>query len=295
MFIKSILGNLFNADSEKRLLAARHLAENPAPENIKTLERALKEENVQWVKHAIELAIRNTMPANKVEEVSALGDTPDSELYARALRDVSGQLIHELEPHLGMLYSSIAREVEDYQDSDTFKHISSLSQLLKAFRQLYQASKAPVAEQFDLGLVVSECEQEESLEGGPVLQLAGPQPLLVSGDRTLTKLILKNALRNAFEATTDAGRQEQSPVIATWGTTNLDYWCTILDEGVGLAGDTSSAYNIGATSKGGHSGMGLAICKQAALSLGATTSLDPRTQVGTRFELRVPLEQEKAL
>ena len=106
-------------------------------------------------------------------------------------------------------------------------------------------------------------------------------------DRGLLELLLKNALRNAVEATSEAG-EPFTPVTVTWGETDIDYWISVLDRGIGLPQRLESAFKIGASLKKGHLGVGLALAAQAADSMQGQISLTPRDGGGAQFEFRWP-------
>ena len=103
----------------------------------------------------------------------------------------------------------------------------------------------------------------------------------------LIQIIFCNAVRNAIEATTEAGAL--NPVVVNWGTTDRDFWIVVLDDGPGIPIGLSRAFDIGTTTKKEHLGMGLALARQAALSLNGKISLSPRNGKGARFEFNCVL------
>ncbi|MCH7931837.1 MAG: ATP-binding protein [Proteobacteria bacterium] len=140
--------------------------------------------------------------------------------------------------------------------------------------------------------VAEELVEDESAvaDGALEIRLIGPRPLVVFGDRSLIKLILINALRNAIESTISAAPSDSEPLVMSWGDTDVDTWVTILDRGIGLPLAFDRAFAIGETtkSKQGHQGMGLAIAKQAADSIDGTVDLRPRDEGGAAFDVRWP-------
>jgi signal transduction histidine kinase len=102
-------------------------------------------------------------------------------------------------------------------------------------------------------------------------------------------MALENGLRNAVEAT--AGHHDDTglpSVVVTWGTTDRDFYVSVLDRGVGLPGGVHRVFDIGSTTKRGHLGMGLALAKQAVRTLGGRVALRPRKDGGVGYEFRWP-------
>jgi sensor histidine kinase regulating citrate/malate metabolism len=118
------------------------------------------------------------------------------------------------------------------------------------------------------------------------VSFVGPKPMIVTSDPALVRLALCNGVRNAFEAVVAASANEPHPIIINWDQTDVDYWVAILDRGAGLVGPIEAAFEIGKSTKQGHSGFGLAIARQAIETLGGTVTLEPAAQGGTRYEAR---------
>jgi sensor histidine kinase regulating citrate/malate metabolism len=120
----------------------------------------------------------------------------------------------------------------------------------------------------------------------PEVSLVGPKPMIVTSDPTLVRLAVYNGLRNALEAVAPAVPDEPDPIVITWGETDIDYWIAILDRGAGIVGPLEAAFEIGKSTKKGHSGFGLAIARQAIETLGGSVLLAPAAQGGARYEAR---------
>ena len=122
------------------------------------------------------------------------------------------------------------------------------------------------------------------------VSFAGTTPLLVQGDAALITIAVTNGLRNAIEAALPVAEDNRKPaIIVTWGATDRDNWISILDEGVGYHGNIQGAFEIGGTTKPGHSGNGLPAIKAAMLSLSGTVELVPQKETGCILNLSWPI------
>jgi C4-dicarboxylate-specific signal transduction histidine kinase len=203
------------------------------------------------------------------------------------VEETTGQLVHELEPVLGTLKILAQRELPQYETTGTYGQILRLERLLAAIDTLRRAAAPPKTTEFELAEVVRRIAEEAFPGDPPQISLAGPRPFMVLADQSLVELILVNGVRNAVESTALVA-EAQGPVI-TWGDTDKNYWLAVLDEGVGIpAGRSSSAFDIGVTSKKDHLGMGLTLARQAATSLHGTLSLEPRNPKGAAYRFTWP-------
>ena len=89
-----------------------------------------------------------------------------------------------------------------------------------------------------------------------------------------------------MEAVATTQGLDLSPVIVTWGETDVDIWVSVLDHGPGIAGPVESVLGIGKSTKVGHNGFGLPIAKAAIEALGGTLILESSTGGGAKYELR---------
>jgi signal transduction histidine kinase len=157
---------------------------------------------------------------------------------------------------------------------------------LSALESLGRAAESASLGEVALPEVVADtADSIEELTGIPVRR-TGPSPCTVIGDRALIELVLRNGLMNAAESTKEASTEES--VIVSWGDTDIDYWISILDSGIGLPENISGMREIGTSTKLGHLGMGLAIAEQASESMSGRIELAARDDGGVRFEFRWP-------
>ena len=285
------LETLSSSSAHDRLKAVRFLGRNSDPSDLQALRDALRRETVSYVRVGLELAIKRV--SNAVSpQVEATSDEfeipPDvrSQIRNEVIEEVTGQILHEIASPVGLIASTATREILDYKHSKTRKHVENLKRVFEAIEQLKGAAAIPRPEEFDLVELLSEIVSEEVGSDSVRISLHGAKPMLITSDCALLRMAICNGIRNAVEAVTDAAGDEPFPIIVTWGETDVDYWVTVLDRGLGLVGPTESAFGIGKTTKKGHSGFGLTIARKAIETLGGACSLQPTTEGGARFEIR---------
>lgn len=286
---------LESGSQRERLAAARFLSRIAVREDLPSLKRALRTERVPWIRSALETGISRatsgTTPAPAVDIAPlATEDEFANEVYARATEELTERFVHEFRPLVGTARFHASREIADYEASETAAALRQIQDLLRGFDKLGRAAASPRPIERDLPElirdIVSNCQVELASTGlrmaPPALE--GPDPLSVVTDPDLLGLALRNGVRNAFEAS--QGTSE--PVVVTWGQSQTEYWVTILDYGDGLPPDEAALFSLGASTKAGHLGLGLAIADRAMATLGGTVSIESVDDGSTRFELRCP-------
>lgn len=290
---ETLLKRLASESSAERLEAARYFALHAVETHEGSLREALAKESIPWIKGALRRALsRISHDAGQFATSNVdQDDAPEgftAQVFAEALETTTAQLVHEIEPILGTLRLSAELEVPNFEHSQTRKSVDRLDDFLAALSRLRQAASAPETDEFQLDELVQECISATNTPDGLVIQKAGPQHCVVSGDRKLVQLCFQNGLRNAIDATLEkGGRFDEQPITVNWGVTERDTWVSIIDLGIGFQGSVSRAFQIGTSTKAGHLGMGLAIASQALASMGGTVVLVPNER-GVRFELRWP-------
>ena len=285
------LETLASRSAHDRLKAVRFLAHNSDRSDLQALRDALRSETVSYVRTGLDLAIRrvlNSAPP-EAEATSAEFEIPPDvriQIWNKVTEEVTGKILHEIASPVGFVASAAAREIPNYEQSRTRKHVENIKRIFEAIEQLKSATAVPRPEEFDLVELLDEIVSE-AVGSDPVeVSLLGAKPMLITSDRALLRLAISNGIRNAVEAVTGAPGDEPHPIIVTWGTTDVDCWVAVLDRGPGVVGPTESAFGIGKTTKQGHSGFGLTIAKQAIETLGGACTLQPTTEGGARFEIR---------
>lgn len=274
--------------------AARYFAKHAEAAHEQQLREAIASESVLWIKGALRRALARISATPELDpSIGSINrdDLPEgfaAQVYADALETTASQIMHEIEPLLGSLRLAAEAEVRNFDGSATRRGLDRLDDFLAALSRLRRAASAPKMEEFSLDEVVQRCIQDTPAPDGIQIQKSGPQPCIVVGDSSLVSLAFANGLRNAIEATnalpTDAPRMA---ITVAWGTTDVDYWVSIVDLGIGFKGNVQRAFDIGTTTKPGNLGMGLATASLAATSMSGRVLLVPNER-GVRFEMRWP-------
>ena len=274
-----------------RLKAARLLARDAQPADLPVLRQAQQVETVSYVQTSLGRAVNrlSNLPMPVQSDPADEFEVPEQvrrQIKSQATEEVAGQLLHEIASPIGLLAVSASREIPDFEDSKTKRHLENLQRIFTAIEQLKCASAAPKPTQFDLAELLSDVVLTEVAEKPVDVSLHGPQPLVITSDQALVRLAVSNGVRNAVEAVGECLSDEPHSIVVTWGETNVDYWVAVLDRGSGIVGPSELAYEIGKTTKKGHSGFGLAIARQAVETLGGTSMLQPAAEGGALYEVR---------
>lgn len=205
-------------------------------------------------------------------------------MYAEAVVEVTGEILHELEPLLGMLRLRLGTEWPDFETSRSAKEFDRLEALMEGIRELNTASRVPTMESVQLAAFLDSVARGFRSGDADVVSTAGPE-MVVNSNVGLLEVIVRNALRNAFDASVET---DTLPVL-TWGGAGDEFFIAVLDSGTGPPAGAERAFEMGRTTKKGHLGMGLAVAERAAAALGGSASLRRRPEGGAVFEYRGPV------
>lgn len=289
---------LNSAGAHDRLIGARFLARSATVEDLDDIDRAIRKENVFWVRNALLRALRRTQFAeqsdtgNDSADINQTDAAPNDqqieEIYSHALHETTSLLLHEIEPLLGTARLYAKREISDFENSKTKNQLDLLDSLIVAIAELRAASSPAKPVELDVSSLIREVAEQHKSAARTNIQLAGPSPFVVLADRGRLLLAITNGLRNAIEATQAVDSVDPLPVIINWNRTDQEYWISIIDTGSGLKASLDKIFEIGSSSKKGHLGMGLPAARRAAISMGGDIRITPRDSVGVQFEIRWP-------
>lgn len=287
---------------KERLKAARFFSANPTLISTDALREALLQEGVPWIRKALSLALERA-DVSVVRQINPK-ETADGEvngrlvrsIMARATEEVTGTILHEFGTLIGEIHIKAMSEFDGFADSQTFKLISRLKEILKAVRQLKRASASPSYTEFNIGELVDEIIQEsQSMIDGIKIIEAGQRPFMVTADRGSMFLAMVNGLRNASEAVRGFSKKDPPEIVLTWGRAGDEVFFAIMDSGSGFKGNPSDALRIGVSSKENHTGYGLATASSAMKAMEGDLQLSNSLDGGARFELRWYRDNENTL
>jgi signal transduction histidine kinase len=283
---------LYSTSPHERLRAAQFFARNCSPTDLAALRKARDVESVAYVKRRLDAAIQRCVDADFVKPVDRPPepDVPEAlkrEIRSQAAEAILGILLHEIEPRIGQIRAAAAREVPDFDNSMVKLHLEQLGRTFEGITGLRRAAATPKIEEFDLALLIADLIAQEVPNEEVQISVQGQQPFVIVSDPRLLSLAISNGLRNAIEAVQTLPKGgDKHAVIVTWGMTDVDYWIAIIDSGPGIVGPAEAAFEIGRTTKRGHSGFGLSITRQVMDTLDGSATLAPARGGGARLELR---------
>jgi signal transduction histidine kinase len=282
-----------NSDAtEVRLRGARYFSRDADAADVPRIKAALKRENVPWIRRALLSAMARAEQAPGPQEAAerTAADEFDGldaqQVFAKAAEQVADSLIHELAPVVGLLRVVLPRELNGaFEASQSRRYVDQLHSLMTAIRALKRANAVPTFKQFQIAEVIADIVAAAPNPEGVVIQTAGPPRLSVSADKDQLTLAISNGLRNSLEAVHLYSKTTPPRIVLTWGATQTDNYVVIKDTGPGFQGDPTAALKLGATSKNGHVGFGLALAQQAMLSMQGDIALK-NDEDGAHFEIR---------
>lgn len=281
---------LSSDEPKTRTLAIRALGKIGDPSVVPHLEEALKIERVAFLRRLIPASIERVQSSSArdddTEGLRSRSPTIADGDYQKAVKFVTGVLLHEISPKIGLLKYSCQREIGDYPSSATARTLAHLGDVIDGITSLREATVPTETTSFNVDAFIREASRELEETGECAFHFDGPASLEVVGDIALLRLAFSNGLRNAFEATSLSASND--PIVIFWGQTDIENYITILDGGVGISGPQEAAFEIGKTNKRGHSGFGLAIARMAMTTILGTVNLFPAKLGGMRFEMRWP-------
>ena len=285
---KALVSSKRSAD---RRLAGRAIVADPKLVDREIVEGAFHREAVPQIRQQFAAALEALDAASPaVEPPAKEAREIYDEAHVKAVRSVTERVLHQLNPLIGDIEQAAAGEIGNFDASTTKARISQIKLQMEAITKLYNAAKPAKYEEFELATVVRNCLPNDLDHTRCEISFAGPAPLLVQGDPGLVTIAVTNGLRNAIEASLPVAEENRKPsIIVNWDATDRDYWISILDEGVGYRGSIHGAFEIGATTKTGHSGIGLPAIKAAMLSLSGSVELVPQKDAGCILNLSWPI------
>jgi signal transduction histidine kinase len=283
----------FRAGSDReRLRVAREMATASDPPSRASLRAMLADEDVPWVRSALESLLARLGDHTPEAAVSGGLDESD-EIYAQALHAATREVLHEISPLVGRADLAARRMLGAALEGTALeRELLALRRTVEALRRLSAASATPVPVEFDLAECLDNLAAAQRASSRGEVRASGLGPYFVLSDQALVELVITNLLRNAVEATHALQVDDPSArsVIVNWGTRSGMHWVSVLDRGEGLPAQASELFERGVTLRDQGSGLGLTTASRAARSLGGTVELAPNDQGGTTAVFRWPAE-----
>lgn len=284
---------ILSDEAETRLSGARFLALNSRCEDAAAIRRSLNREKIPWIRRALERAVERAGTSRSARrssiEVKSLDLPPLTmidDLRAEAVEEVTGTIVHEMAPVIGLLRVQARREIPNYESSQSRSLVELLNTFLGGIRELKSAVATPRFVALDLPkLVRSVCP---AFEDGhrEWIRIAGHDPFPVVVDRSQLCLALQNTLRNAIEAVAEFSSKNPPEVIINWGHAGAEDWLAVIDSGPGFPAEPAEALRLGSTTKDAHIGFGLATAQQAMRRMEGDVYVSNGPDGGARVELR---------
>lgn len=210
-------------------------------------------------------------------------DAIRSEAFAESI----SQVLHELEPLIGALAMHASNEVENFFDSETSKDLQLLEETMQSFEDWIKVEQSARYSSVSISKVVSdEIAALQNKYGASILSTL-PDSLSFVTDKSMLRIIISNALRNAIQAT-NPNSFESNPILINAGVTDRELWISIIDSGEGLKEEQSVLMKSKFTTKPGNRGLGLAILNKAVMALNGDWELKNGASRGAEFHLELP-------
>jgi hypothetical protein len=271
----------------QRALAAEWLRVHATSDHIVLIVGALERESVPTIRRTLAEALkraRSTGPES--QRLSSPSDAGDElSRLVTVLDDLAGIIRHETDPAIGWLRRAAAREIPNFEESETNARIETLRQRIMGLETLTAAYRDPRWSRVTLTDVVHECMPPDLAPERVRLEGSNREDEIDS-DRGLLTLIVANALKNASEAAAEMPASQVGVLVET-GLSQSDFWLSITNRFHGESFDFDDVVHTGASNKPAHKGLGLSAMRIAAERLDYVLSLS--ASGGTAFfSLRGP-------
>src|SRR5207245_837861 len=170
----------------QRLRAARYFARYATADDEPAIRQWRTRESVGWIRNALRQALAKCggEPSPRDEQEIPTDDSDaGNDIYAQAIEETTGRLVHEIEPILGLMRLHAQKEVPHFPASQLKRQLDRLDSLLRAIDTLSRTAAVAKNEELNLPEMVRGIVEAELAGHRVPLDFAGPDPIVVVGDR----------------------------------------------------------------------------------------------------------------
>ncbi|EOW0796653.1 sensor histidine kinase [Vibrio vulnificus] len=279
----------------EQLLLLQKLSSYLDEANSEEILKAIDSTDSNYLKNILNSHL-SKMISREFEAHNELKSDPKQDIDIEAIRSEAfaesiSQVLHELEPIIGPLMVHATKEIENFEDSNTAKDLVLLEETMQSFEDWIKVEKSVRYSMVSISELVAKEASSLSEQCEIKINSTLSESLSFVTDKSMVRIIVSNALRNAIQAT-DSAKYESSPILINAGVTDRSLWLSIIDNGEGLRGEKEMLMKSKFTTKPGNKGMGLAILNKAVLALSGEWELKNGASRGAEFHLELPKREE---
>lgn len=273
MIDSELKNRLHSTLPSQRAEAAEWVRSNYSPSMIPEILDALEKETVPTIRRALAVGLRMAQSKERQSD-DPLAGTPQNdkvEILSSVLDDLAGLIRHETDPAIGWLRRAAAKEIPNFDASETNAHIETLRKRIIGLETLAAAHRLPHWARITLHEVIQDCKPPD-LGADRLIGKGLERKDSIDTDRGLMTLIVTNALKNASEAASGLP-SGQTEVWLETGVSDTHFWLSITNRFDGDSFDFDHVAHTGASNKVDHKGLGISAMRMAAHRLNYTLKL----------------------
>lgn len=287
MIDSELKSRLHSSLPSQRAEAAEWLKTNYSPSLIPIILDALEKESVPTIRRALAVGLKLAQSGERDGICAESSKDVDAEKLISILDDLAGLIRHETDPAIGWLRRAAAREIPNFESSETNLYIETLRRRIISLETLAAAHRIPNWTRTTLYDVIRDCKPPD-LESDRLIGKGIERQDYIDTDWRLMNLIVANALKNASEAALTL-HPSQTEVWLETGVSDTSFWLSITNRFDGDSFDFDHVAHTGSSNKVDHKGLGISAMRMAAdrlnydLTLTATGGTAFFSLTGTRF------------
>src|SRR6266566_3522561 len=161
------LASLKSGSPHERQRAARYLARNGTLTELTAIRHARSRETNSYVKTILNgtIARLSRIESEEVGVEPVEDEVPQDvvrKARTQAIESVTALLLHEVASPFGLVANAASREIKEYANSNTKRHVDRVQWIFEGIEQLRNATATPNPQQFDLPELIVRVIAEES-------------------------------------------------------------------------------------------------------------------------------------